>query len=33
VLKVVATPVDKLPDWHAGKGKNGWIMTDEIFIN
>jgi uncharacterized membrane protein len=33
LLKVVARPVDKLPDWHAGKGKNGWIMTDELFIN
>jgi uncharacterized membrane protein len=32
-LRVVALPVDKLPDWHQGKGQNGWIMTDEIFVN
>lgn len=32
-LKIVALPVDKLPDWHPGKGQNGWIMADEIFVN
>src|SRR5258708_1193014 len=32
-LKIVARPVDKLPEWHPGKGKNGWIMADEIFVN
>ncbi|HMH22397.1 MAG TPA: chitobiase/beta-hexosaminidase C-terminal domain-containing protein [Puia sp.] len=33
VLKVVSVPVDKLPDWHTRKGKRGWVMTDEIFVN
>lgn len=32
-LRIVARPVDKLPAWHPGKGKNGWIMVDEIFLN
>ena len=30
--KVVARPVAKLPAWHSGKGKKGWIMVDEIFF-
>ncbi len=32
-LRVVAIPVEKLPDWHQGKGQKGWIMTDELFVN
>ena len=32
-LKVIARPVDKLPDWHPGKGQKGWFMADEIFVN
>jgi hypothetical protein len=32
-IKVVALPVDKLPDWHPGKGQNGWVFADEIFVN
>jgi uncharacterized membrane protein len=32
-LKVVALPVDKLPDWHPGKGQHGWVFSDEIFVN
>jgi uncharacterized membrane protein len=32
-LKVLANPVAKLPDWHAGKGQHGWIFFDEILVN
>ena len=32
-LKVIATPVAKLPPWHPAKGQPGWIFTDEIFVN
>lgn len=32
-LKVVAVPVAKLPAWHPGKGKQGWVFTDEILVN
>jgi hypothetical protein len=30
--KVVAKPVEKLPQWHSGKGKKGWVFIDELFI-
>jgi uncharacterized membrane protein len=30
--KIIAKPVDKLPDWHSGKGKKGWIFIDEVFF-
>ena len=30
--KVVAKPVAKLPQWHSGKGKKGWVFIDELFI-
>lgn len=30
--KVVAKPVGKLPQWHSGKGKKGWIFVDEVFF-
>lgn len=33
VLKLVATPVARLPAWHPGKGDRGWFFVDEIFIN
>jgi hypothetical protein len=33
VLKVVVIPVSKLPDWQIRKGKKGWVMEDEIFVN
>jgi len=33
VLKIVAKPVMKLPDWHPGKGQNGWVFIDELFFN
>ncbi|MDP4149829.1 MAG: c-type cytochrome domain-containing protein [Bacteroidota bacterium] len=32
-LKIVVVPVSKLPDWQVRKGKPGWIMEDEIFVN
>ncbi|MBE7169437.1 MAG: chitobiase/beta-hexosaminidase C-terminal domain-containing protein [Williamsia sp.] len=32
-LKVIAVPVSKLPAWHPGKGKPGWVFTDEILVN
>ena len=33
ILKVIAKPVMKLPIWHPGKGQNGWVFIDEIFLN
>ena len=30
--KVVARPVEKLPQWHQGKGQKGWVFIDELFI-
>jgi uncharacterized membrane protein len=33
VLKLVASPVAKLPAWHPGKGQKAWFFTDEIFVN
>jgi hypothetical protein len=32
-LKLVVIPVSKLPSWHRGKGEQGWIFIDEIFLN
>jgi uncharacterized membrane protein/mono/diheme cytochrome c family protein len=32
-LKVVADPVKKLPEWHPGKGKPGWVFFDELLVN
>ena len=32
-LKIVVTPVSKLPDWQIEKGKKGWAFLDEIFVN
>jgi hypothetical protein len=31
-IKIIVTPVQKLPQWHGGKGEKGWIMIDEIFF-
>ena len=33
ILKVMLTPVSKLPSWHRGKGDKGWIFVDEVFLN
>jgi hypothetical protein len=30
--KLVVRPVAKLPQWHGGKGKKGWVMVDEVFF-
>jgi uncharacterized membrane protein len=32
-LKIIATPVTKLPKWHPGKGEKGWFFADEIIVN
>jgi len=32
-IKIVATPLNKMPAWHAGKGKAALILFDEILIN
>ena len=32
-VKIVAEPVSKLPKWHPGKGKRGWLFVDEVFVN
>ena len=32
-IKVIGTPVAKLPVWHPGKGDKAWIFTDEVFVN
>ena len=30
--RVVAKPIQSLPDWHVGKGSLGWVFVDEIFF-
>jgi len=30
--EVTARPVEKLPQWHSGKGEKGWFFVDEIFF-
>lgn len=32
-LKIIAKPLNKLPDWHKNKGKPALLLVDEIFIN
>jgi len=32
-LKLIVTPVSKLPNWHPGKGNPAWFFTDEILVN
>lgn len=32
-IKIVGTPVAKLPKWHPGKGDVGYIFLDEILVN
>lgn len=31
-IKVIATKIGALPDWHAGKGGDAWIVLDEVII-
>jgi hypothetical protein len=33
VLKLVGKSVQKLPNWHPGKGDIGWFFVDEVFVN
>jgi len=32
-VKVVGTPIAKLPKWHRGKGEPGWLFVDEVLFN
>ena len=32
-VKLVAQPVNRLPNWHPGKGAKAWVMLDEVFVN
>ena len=32
-IKLLVTPVRKLPAWHAGKGEKAWVFVDEVFVN
>tara|TARA_R110002050_G_scaffold81916_13_gene175443 strand:+ start:3215 stop:5356 length:2142 start_codon:yes stop_codon:yes gene_type:complete len=32
-LKIVASPVDKLPSWHNSSGQKAYLMVDEIVLN
>ena len=31
-LKVTASPVTRLPDWHPGKGSAGFLFVDEVIV-
>ncbi len=34
ILKIIVTPLPKLPLWHKGKkGDKSWAFVDEIFLN
>ncbi|MCU7552200.1 chitobiase/beta-hexosaminidase C-terminal domain-containing protein [Chitinophagaceae bacterium LB-8] len=32
-IKVIATPLAKLPAWHSGKGNKAWVFCDEVIVN
>ncbi|MEJ2202709.1 MAG: sulfatase-like hydrolase/transferase [Gemmatimonadota bacterium] len=32
-VRVVAQPVNPLPEWHPGAGRPGWIFADEIVVD
>lgn len=32
-IKLIVTPVEKLPAWHAGKGQKAWFFVDEVLVN
>lgn len=32
-IKLIATPVAKLPAWHPGKGDKAWLFVDEVLLN
>ena len=31
-VRIIATPIARIPAWHRAKGLNPWIMMDEIKI-
>jgi hypothetical protein len=31
-LKLIISPLKKIPDWHNGKGNHGWLFIDEIKV-
>ena len=31
-IRIVAEPVEQLPEWHAAPGEKTWIMTDEVKV-
>jgi len=31
-LRVIVYPLQKIPDWHAGKGHHAWLFVDEINV-
>ncbi len=33
LMKLVGKSVQKLPQWHPGKGDKGWFFVDEVFLN
>lgn len=32
-LKIIAKPLQKIPDWHGSKGRTGLLLVDELFLN
>jgi len=32
-LRIIVTPLAKMPEWHPAKGKKAWEFFDEIFVN
>lgn len=32
-LKIVARPLEKIPQWHGAKDKRALLLVDEIFLN
>jgi uncharacterized membrane protein len=32
-IKIIVTPVQKLPKWHDGKKQKGWFFVDEVLVN
>ena len=32
-LKIVAKPLNKIPDWHKSKGSKALLLVDEMFLN
>ena len=32
-LKIIAKPLEKIPQWHGAKDKRALLLVDEIFLN